>query len=171
MTDQMCLNKDGDICLMDYDFIYASFIQYPKLDDEFGEPQLDGVIPFNRYEYETDPSHRLIYSLNQEDVIWRYAVQLDLNIFQAVYKDLDFTGESYLTLNGIDKKNILYSDDDTDGFVFFDNKAQESKWLLYITNATLGSINIFQKYEQVENGSPAVIATATNSIKGPMEDF
>ena len=30
---------------------------------------------------------------------------------------------------------------------------------------------MFQKYDAVENGSPAVLATASNSIKVPIEDF
>lgn len=71
----------------------------------------------------SDPSRRFIPNLVAEDVIWKSTIQLDLNVFQAVYKGQDFTGESYLTINGVDKSNILYREDDTDGFVFFDNKA------------------------------------------------
>lgn len=81
MTDQVCLDKDEDVCLEDYNFIYASFIQYPKLNDDFGEPQLDGVIALNRYEYLSDPSRRFVYDLYAEDIIWKSTIQLDLNVF------------------------------------------------------------------------------------------
>ena len=74
MTDQVCLDRDRDLCLEEYDFIYASFIQYPKLNDEWGEPQLDGVVALNRYDYMNDPNRLLIHALDAQDVIWKSAI-------------------------------------------------------------------------------------------------
>lgn len=45
-TDQICLDEDENICLEDFDFLWASkSFEYPKVTDI----RVGGVIPFNRY--------------------------------------------------------------------------------------------------------------------------
>lgn len=43
MTDQICLDKDEDICLEDFDFLSADDITYPV----FKDVEIGGVISFN----------------------------------------------------------------------------------------------------------------------------
>ena len=79
-TDQMCLDKDENICLVDYDFVWANHkFEYPKVKNI----KVGGVIPFNRYGVSSNDPYiqgkRLIYDLLNEDVFFNSTMQFDFN--------------------------------------------------------------------------------------------
>lgn len=77
-TDQLCLDDDEDICLMDFDFLYAEhFFEYPSVHDI----DVGGVINFNRYNVDNDEqkNKQLVYDLIDEELFYNSTIQFDLN--------------------------------------------------------------------------------------------
>ena len=72
-TDQLCLDDDEDICLMDFDFLWAEHsFKYPSVHDI----EIGGVINFNRYGVDNDEyrSKQLVYDLIDEELFFNSTI-------------------------------------------------------------------------------------------------
>ena len=69
--NEFCFDKDEELCVDDWQFQYADFVQYPALNHN-----IDGVIGFNRYGYDVE-GDRFGY----------------LNIIKSLYDDLKISKE------------------------------------------------------------------------------
>jgi len=73
VTDQICLDKNEDICIDQFTFTMATDIEYPKvITIETG-----GVIPFNNYKMTDSPNMRLVTALNTVSEFSHKTLQLD----------------------------------------------------------------------------------------------
>ena len=106
-TDQLCLDDDEDICLLDFDFLYAghSFTYQPVQDID-----ISGLINFNRYGVDNDEvrSKQLVYDLIDEDQFFNATIQLDFNEKEGTWNDGNKFEPSFLVMNGIRGTNIKY---------------------------------------------------------------
>ena len=72
-TDQICLDDDMEICLMDFDFLWAKHLfEYPSVHDI----EIGGVINFNRFGVDNDKFHskQLVYDLIDEEVLYNSTI-------------------------------------------------------------------------------------------------
>ena len=167
-TDTLCLDKNEDTCLEDFDFLKADDISYPKVKNL----EMGGVIPFNRYQanHERLKGRRLIFDLFEEYVITNMTMQMDLNPIRGVTaNDEDMSTPSYIHLNGIHHQNIKYAEDEGNGVVYIKNHQDDGRWLISVDDAMINEESVFKEFK--DTGCPAVLATALNSIKMPEVDF
>lgn len=101
-SDWLCLDNEEDVCIENYQFIFADTINYKHIKSR----SIEGVISFGQYSKDLDKC--LVNTLYDQRQFSKNTLQLDFNLWVGIWNGVRYEihSNSSVTFNGVNADNL-----------------------------------------------------------------